>query len=102
MKISVIIPTYNEEKVIGECLSSLQKQTEKNFEVVIVDDGSTDSTISELSNRSKNLRIKILEQKHQGPAMARNLGVKNAQGEILVFLDADMTFDSNFLRKLIE
>ena len=98
MLISVIIPTYNEEKVIGECLESLKGQNEKNFEIIIVDDGSTDIT----KEIVKNYSVKLLEQKHQGPAAARNLGAEHAKGKILVFVDADMTFHSKFLRNLIE
>lgn len=95
-KVSVIIPTYNEAKVIGECLESLNKQTLKDVEIIVVDDGSTDNTVDILSE------YKIIEQAHKGAGAARNLGAKHARGEILVFVDADMTFDPNFLRKLIE
>lgn len=103
MKVSVIIPTYNEEKVILECLKSLDEQFEKEFEVILVDDGSTDKTLGVISSyRPKKYKLKILKQNHQGPAMARNLGAKHASGKILVFVDADMTYDSNFLQKLIE
>lgn len=98
MKISVVIPTYNEEKVISECVSSLLNQNFKDFEIVVVDDGSTDNTLKILDK----FKVKILKQKHQGPAVARNLGAKEAKGKVLVFVDADMTFDSNFLRKLTE
>jgi len=96
MLISVIIPTYNEEKVIAECLSSLSSQSEKDFEIIIVDDGSTDKT----SEIVENFSVKFLKQQHQGPAMARNLGAKEAKGKILVFVDADMTFDKDFLKML--
>ena len=120
MTISVIIPTYNEEKSIGNCLTSLSKQTVP-FELIVVDDGSTDKPLSVLSkfqisnikylrqrriglwpkipNIKKN-NVKILKQEHQGPGAARNLGAKNAQGETLVFVDADMTFAPDFLEKL--
>lgn len=101
MKISVIIPTYNEEKVIFDCLSSLDSQTIGDFEVIVVDDGSSDKTLGVLKKiRSKNYKLKILKQDHKGPGAARNLGAKSAKGEIIVFVDADMTFDKDFLRKL--
>lgn len=103
MLISVIIPTYNEEKVILECLASLQKYSEKDFEIICVDDGSTDTTMQKLRSASKTFEnLRLIEQKHQGPAMARNLGAKNAKGEILVFVDSDMTFDSDFLPNLVK
>ncbi len=96
MKISVIIPTYNEEKNISSCLESLNKQTAKDFEIIVVDDGSNDNTREIV----KSLGVKIIEQKHEGPAKARNLGAKHSAGKILVFVDADMTFESKFLQNL--
>ena len=103
MKVSIIIPTYNEEKVISDCLDSLSQQTYKDVEIIIVDDGSTDRTLEVLSKFSIfNFQFSILKQKHLGPGMARNLGAKKAKGEILVFVDADMTFDSRFIEKLIQ
>ncbi|MBI4099939.1 glycosyltransferase family 2 protein [Candidatus Microgenomates bacterium] len=92
MKVSVIIPVYNEEKYLAGCLESLKKQTVvKDMEVIVVDDGSTDGSKA----------LATLHQGHQGPGAARNLGAKNARGEILVFADADMEFDPDFIEKLI-
>lgn len=103
MKVSVIIPTYNEEKVIGKCLDSLLLQTFRDYETIVVDDGSNDGTLGVLSRfKIQDSKFKILKQSHRGPGEARNLGAKYAKGEILVFLDADMTFDKNFLRSLIK
>ena len=96
MKISVIIPTYNEEDVILDCLNSLSKQSLKDFETIVVDDGSTDKTIEKVKN------VKVLQQKHLGPGAGRNLGAKQAMGDILVFVDSDMTFDKNFLKMLVK
>ena len=102
MKLSVIIPTYNEEKVVGECINSLDKQTHPDFETIMVDDGSTDGTLDILKAlRGKIDNLKILKQKHKGPGAARNLGANEARGDILVFVDADMTFDKNFLKNLV-
>lgn len=101
IKISVIIPVFNEEKNIIDCLQSLEKQLISNFEVILVDDGSFDNTINIINQyKSKNYKLNILLQKHKGPALARNLGVLSAIGEILVFIDADMTFDKKFLQNL--
>lgn len=96
MKVSVVIPTFNEEKVIGNCLNSLDKQNYKDLEIIVVDDGSADKTLEVLS------KFKILKQDHLGAGAARNLGSKNANGEILVFVDADMEFDPEFITKLVE
>ncbi|AKM83679.1 hypothetical protein A2422_02275 [Candidatus Woesebacteria bacterium RIFOXYC1_FULL_31_51] len=102
MKISIIIPTYNEEEVILTCLESLSKQTIKDFEVIIVDDGSTDLTIQKIKSSSleRYFPLKILSQKHLGAGAGRNLGAKQSKEDILVFVDADMTFDRNFLKML--
>ncbi len=101
MKLSVIIPTYNEEKSVGDCLESLARQTYPDLEVIAVDDGSTDRTLGILKDlRLGNLDLRVFKQKHKGPGTARNLGARKAKGEILVFVDADMTFDKNFLKNL--
>src|SRR3990167_2002980 len=97
MKISVIIPTYNESNAIGECIASLAKQTYHDFEIIVVDDGSTDETPEKISSR-----VTTLHQSHLGAGAARNLGAKEARGDILVFVDADMTFDKNFLKNLVK
>lgn len=100
MKISIIIPTYNEEGVVGKCLESLSRQTYKDLEIIVVDDGSTDKTVSKC--QMPNAKCQILRQEHKGPGAARNMGAKEARGEILVFVDADMTFESDFIEKLVE
>jgi glycosyltransferase involved in cell wall biosynthesis len=103
-KVSVIIPVYNEEKVIKDCLESLVKQTYKNLEIIVVDDGSKDKSkvkIQKAKSQFKIKNLKLLEQKHKGAGAARNLGAKRAKGDILVFIDADMTFDKNFIKKLV-
>lgn len=102
MKVSVIIPTYNEEKVLPDCIESLGFQTMIDFEIIVVDDGSTDKTGKLLRNLQLTISgFQYLEQDHKGAGAARNLGAKNAKGQILVFVDADMTFDDEFLEKLI-
>jgi len=100
MSISIIIPTYNEEGDIMACLESLFSQSVKDFEIIIVDDGSTDGTLSEISILGN--KVKVLKQKHLGAGSARNLGAKEAEGEILIFVDADMTFSKNFIEKLVK
>jgi len=95
--VSIIIPTYNEEKDIAECLKSLKIQSLRNFETIIVDDGSTDRTIE----IAKKFRVKIVKGEHRGPGYSRNLGARTARGSILVFVDADMTFDKDYLKNLI-
>jgi len=102
MNISIIIPTYNDSNVLGNCIESLSAQTFTDFEIIVIDDGSSDKTLEILSDlRLKNLELKILKQSHGGAGAARNLGAGKANGEILVFVDADMTFDKDFLKNLV-
>ncbi|MEK7521776.1 MAG: glycosyltransferase family 2 protein [Patescibacteria group bacterium] len=103
MKISVIIPSFNEENSIGECLESLLKQTYKDLEIIVIDDGSTDKTKSLVAQYSKeNPKITLLKADHKGPGPARNLGASHSSGKILVFVDSDMTFEPDFIKKLVD
>lgn len=99
---SVILPVFNEEKVIGNCLASLAKQTvAREMEVIVVDDGSTDASASVTSNfQHPTSNLIFLKQNHKGPGSARNLGASKAKGKILVFVDADMEFEKDFVEKL--
>src|SRR3989344_8888766 len=97
--ISVIIPAFNEEKNIGECLKSLKNQSYKPIEIIVVDDGSSDSTRNIVKDFPD---IKLLTQSHKGPGQAKNLGAGKAKGGILVFADEDMTFDKNFIKDLVK
>jgi len=102
IEVSVIITAYNEEDVILDCLKSLEKQTLRDFEVIVVDDGSLDATFKIVSeSKFKNFKLKTIRGMHLGPGAGRNLGVKHATGNILVFVDADMTFEKNFLKNLV-
>ncbi len=91
MKISVIIPNYNNELFITKCLQSLEIQTFRNFEVIIIDDGSTDSSVDVINDyiSKSNLDIKLICQENMNAANARNNGMKIAKGEYLFFLDSD-------------
>ena len=103
MDISIVIPTYNEFKVLLDCLKSLETQDYSDFEVILVDDGSIDNTQElALNFKSKKYKLIFLKQNHKGPGAARNLGASKAKGDILVFVDADMTFDKDFLKNLVK
>lgn len=95
--VSVIIPAYNEERYLSFCLSSLLGQSFRNFEIILIDDGSTDKT----PEIAEKFSVSYFLQDHLGTGKARNLGAKKARGEILVFVDADMIFDTDFLNYLI-
>ncbi len=99
--ISIIIPTYNEEEDIAKCIASLLNQTQKDFELIIVDDGSTDKTKEIVKTFvKKDKRVKLIKGEHKGPGFSRNLGAKKAKGKVLVFVDADMIFEKNFIKNL--
>ena len=101
--ITVIIPTYNEKGTLENCIESLGKQSISDFEIIVVDDGSTDGTLEILKNLKKSLPyFRFSRQNHRGPGAARNLGAALAKGEILVFVDADMAFDEDFLKNLVK
>ena len=100
-KVSVIIPVYNVEKYLRECLNSVINQTLKDIEIILVDDGSTDSSLSICQEYAKkDDRIIVLTQQNQGAAVARNNGIKIAKGEYLSILDSDDYFDLSMLEKL--
>jgi glycosyltransferase involved in cell wall biosynthesis len=87
MLVSIIIPTYNRETTIGAAVESVLAQTHRNLEVIVVDDGSVDSTVDVLSAYEN--RISIIRQPNAGPSAARNRGVDASNGEIIAFLDSD-------------
>ncbi len=86
--ISVVIPLYNKEASIAQSLKSVLSQEYDDFEVVIVDDGSTDGSVA-VVEAINDPRIRLIKQENGGPSKARNTGVKNAKGEWILFLDAD-------------
>ena len=97
MTISVIIPAFNSSATIAKSLQSLLNQSIKASQIIVVNDGSTDKTAKIVKGFNQ---VKLINQIHQGPGAARNLGAKIAKGKILVFVDADMEFDLDFLAQL--
>lgn len=94
MKISVIVPAYNAGKYFENCIKSIVNQTYKNLEIIIVDDGSTDSTPQACDEwAEKDSRIKVIHKENGGAASARNIGLDNATGEYIGFVDADDYID---------
>lgn len=90
IKVSVIIPVYNAEKYLRECLDSVCSQSLQNIEIICVDDGSTDNSLTILREYvGKDERLKVIEQVNSGAGAARNLGMATARGEYLAFLDSD-------------
>lgn len=100
--VSIIIPVYNGEKHIKKCLDKLSEQTYKEIEIIVLNDGSTDSTKSILNDISKeNKKIKIINKNNTGVSDTRNLGIKTATGEYILFLDSDDFLEKNAIEKMI-
>lgn len=100
--ISVIIPVYNVETFLPECLDSLLNQSLSNIEIICVDDGSTDKSLEILNKYAfADNRIKIIQQKNMYAGIARNNGLKEAKGKYILFLDSDDFFELNMLEKLL-
>src|SRR5690606_12962360 len=93
---SIIVPLYNKEKYLKATLKSVLQQTFIDFEIIIVNDGSTDKSL-EIAKSFKNERIKIYTQENQGVSAARNLGIEKSTSEYCCFLDADDVWKDNHL-----
>lgn len=102
IKVSVIIPVYNAEAYIKECVESVIDQTYRNLEIIIIDDGSADKSIR-ICKRLKmaDRRIRILSQEHRGVSAARNKGLAAASGEYVFFIDGDDVIHPNLLTELV-
>ena len=88
MKVSVVIPTYNRARVVGEAIDSALAQTHERLEVIVVDDGSTDDT-AERVGRRRDRRLRYVRREHAGVSSARNAGIAAATGDLVSFLDSD-------------
>lgn len=99
--ISVIVPTYNAANTIRDTIEALLNQNypKNKYEVIFVDDGSNDDTVKIIKSYKK---VKLIKQKHKGPAAARNLGAKKARGGILLFTDSDCVPSRNWIRDMIK
>ena len=101
-KVSVIIPVYNAEKYLEQCVGSVMNQTLKDIEIICVDDGSPDNSLEVLKKlQSQDDRVKIISQPNGGAGAARNNGLRNATGEYLSFLDADDFFEPDMLEEAV-
>jgi len=100
---SVVIPTYNRQPILEKCLRALERQhlvdgSITGYEIVLVDDGSTDGTLAWLTAATEFPHVRSLSQDHQGPAAARNLGVARALGDTIIFIDSDLVVTEHFLQ----
>src|SRR5512138_2602617 len=105
--ISIVIAAFNEEKTLSRCLDSLEAQTApgNSYEIIVDDDGSTDKTrqvaeLCEASHAPVSAPIRVVTQSNQGAAAARNFGARHADGDILMFVDADSTADEHLVESM--
>lgn len=101
LMISIVLPVYNSEKYVESAIISVLKQTYKNYELIIINDGSTDKTTDILNKFAKLKNIKVFNQENSGVSSARNLGISNINGDILMFLDADDEYLPNYLETVV-
>lgn len=101
-KVSIIVPVFNSENTIDECISSLVNQTYKNIEIILVNDGSTDKSKEKCNNfLKKDKRIILINKKNAGVSNARNYGIEKATGDLLMFVDSDDYIEPDMIRKMI-
>ncbi len=100
-KVSIIIPVYNTEEYLKQCLDSIINQTLKDIEIILINDGSTDNSGKICDEYAlRDTRIRVIHQENQGVSVARNKGIETAQGEYLGFIDSDDKIDLDFYEKL--
>lgn len=103
IKVSVIVPVYNAEKYLASCLDSILHQSLKEIEVICINDGSEDGSLKILEQYAlQDKRVHIIDQENQGVSVARNNGIKQAQGEYIGFVDSDDWIDTDFYEKLYQ
>lgn len=102
MKVSIIVPVYNAEKYLKRCIRSIENQTYKNWELILIDDGSVDLSPQIIDSAAqKDRRIKVFHQDNLGPGAARNIGISMAEGEYIIFVDSDDYIDKDYLKMLV-
>lgn len=101
MKISVVVTVYNDQTYLAQCVQSLLDQTYEDYEIILIDDGSTDDSGAYCDQYAKmHAQVRVIHSQNQGVGAARNLGVKNACGELITFVDADDFVGSDYLSQL--
>lgn len=101
--ISIIVPIYNSEKHLPQCIESIKNQCYSDFELILVNDGSTDSSGCICDSYAKNDdRIKVFHKQNGGVSSARNLGLKNSVGDFVTFVDSDDYLENNFLKQILD
>ena len=102
-KVSIIIPVYNSEKYISKCLDSVLNQTYENIEVLVINDGSKDNSINILRGyEKKDKRIVVIDKENEGVAKTRNMGIKKATGDYIMFIDNDDFIDEDYVETYLK
>lgn len=102
-KVSVIVPVYNVEEYIRECIKSIQVQTYSNLEIIVVNDGTKDKSIENIKDLiEKDSRIRVISQPNQGLSAARNTGIENATGKYVAMIDSDDKIKPDFIKHLFD
>ena len=102
VKLSIIVPVYNAEHFLDKCIKSVQSQTLQDFELILINDGSKDNSLEICKKHSQeDSRIIVFNQENSGQSKARNVGLENANGEYVAFLDSDDWVDSDYYEKLV-
>jgi len=103
VKISVIVPIYNADKYLKDCVESILNQTFRDFELLLVDDGSKDNSLKICNTfKAQDNRVKVLHQKKSGSSAAKNAGINAACGEYIAFCDADDVIDKEYIANLYQ
>lgn len=103
VKVSIIVPAYNVSNYIGQCISSIQNQSYNNIEIIVINDGSTDSTLNIINNiAEQDSRVIVINRPNKGVSSVRNVGVEYSSGEWIVFVDGDDYLANNFIEHMLE
>ncbi|MDE5838746.1 MAG: glycosyltransferase, partial [Paramuribaculum sp.] len=99
-KYSVIVPVYNRNDEVADLLASLGRQTERNFEVILVEDGSTEPCTDAVNRFGDNLNLQYYHKSNEGRSIARNYGIERSHGDMLIFFDSDCVIPEDYFEKL--
>lgn len=101
--VSIVVPVYNAEKYLSKCIDSILNQTFKNFELILVNDGSKDNSLIICEDyKVSDRRIKVINKKNEGVSIARNIGINSAKGKYIMFIDSDDWIESNMVEKMYD
>lgn len=100
MKFSVIVPVYNTQEYLKRCIESVLNQTYKNYEIILINDGSTDNSLEILKKYESNKKVKVISQKNHGLSYTRNVGISHATGNYIILLDSDDFLEKDLLYAL--